>query len=181
MSVAEWFVLNPLTKKFVLRAPGPNTNVGETHPIAYGLIQNDAFNNFGNVTGHYTWYRLSHYAGITGTQGKELREYLLVSRGVSSDPNAGFQLAIPDNGFNPNYSSAKLLYTGMTVRHPGFSGLTTWNIVFGSSLTYVQFSTSGTVSPNGQSFSSISWASKHTCAIHVYLDLPDLPDVLCFT
>jgi hypothetical protein len=154
MSIAEWFGLVPLSKYFVRKStlPGPETNIGPILPIASERIEFDAINITGGVTGNYTWYRLSHYEGIPNTQGKELREYLLVCRGVSSQANASFQLTIPDNGFGPNYSSVKLLYTDMTSRHPGFSGLTTWNIVFGSSLTYVQISTSGTVSPNGQSF-----------------------------
>jgi hypothetical protein len=78
---------------------GPNTNVGQTQPIASGLIQNGVVNNIGGVTGYYTWYRLSHYAGNPGTQGNELREYLLVCRNVSTTANsASFQLAIPKVG-----------------------------------------------------------------------------------
>jgi hypothetical protein len=154
MSVAESFSLLPLAKYFVRKSvtPGPETNIGPILPIASGRIEFDAINRTGNITGNYTWYRLSNFEGTPNTQGKELREYLLVCRGVSSDPNASFQLTILNNGFDPNYSSVKLLYTDMTAKHPGFSGLTTWSIVFGSTLTYFQISTSGTFGPNGQSF-----------------------------
>jgi hypothetical protein len=154
MSVAEWFGLNPLTKKFVERAPGHNTNLGETQPLASGLIQNGAFNNVGNVTGNYTWYQLSHYADTTGTQGKELREYLLVCRNVSATSNsASFQLAIPNNGFNPNYMVFKALYTSMSVTNRGAPGSNTWNFtITEANFDFVQISTSTTFNPNGQSF-----------------------------
>jgi hypothetical protein len=156
MSTAEWFGLVPLSKYYVRKSgvPGPETNIGPILPIASGRIEGDDINRTGNITGNYRWYRLSNFEGTPNTQGKELREYLLVCRGVSSDPNVSFQLTIPDNGFDPNYSSVKLLYTNMTAKHPGATGLTTWSIVFGSTLTYVQISTSssGTFSPNGQSF-----------------------------
>jgi hypothetical protein len=69
-------------------------------------------------------------------------------------PNASFQLAIPEAGFNPDYSTAKLLYTDMSVKHPGASGPTTWNIAFNSTLSHVQISTSSqaNLGPNSQSF-----------------------------
>jgi hypothetical protein len=74
MSVAESFSLLPLSKYFVTKAagPGPNPNVGETQPIASGLIQNDGVKISGGVTGNYTWYRLSHFGGTPNTQGAEL-------------------------------------------------------------------------------------------------------------
>jgi hypothetical protein len=152
--VAENFSLFPLSKYFVAKSPGTKTNVGETQPIASGRIENDALNNVGNVTGNYTWYQLSHYAGTTGTQGKELREYLLVCRRVSAKSNnASFQLAIPDKGFNPNYMVFKILYTIMSVTNPGSPGSNTWTFrVTGANFDYVQISTSTTFNPNGQSF-----------------------------
>jgi hypothetical protein len=61
---------------------GFNSNVGETQPIASGLIENDAVNNIGGVRGYYTWYRLSQYGGTANTQGAQLREYLIVCRNV---------------------------------------------------------------------------------------------------
>jgi hypothetical protein len=72
MSIAESFSLFPLSKYFVVKATGAgfNTDVGETQPIASGLIQNDAVNNIGGVTGYYTWYRLSHYGEVP----QELKE-----------------------------------------------------------------------------------------------------------
>jgi hypothetical protein len=156
MSVAENFSLFPLSKWFVVKATGPgaNTNVGETQPIASGLIQNDAVNITGGVTGYYTWYRLSHYGGTAGTQGKEIREYLLVCRNVSTTSNnASFQLAILDNGFNTNYMVLKALYTSMTVTNPGAPGSNTWNFtVTGANFDFVQISTSTTFNPTRQSF-----------------------------
>jgi hypothetical protein len=53
MSIVENFSLFPLSKWFVVKplpVSGPNTNVGETQPIASGLIENDGVNNIGNVT-----------------------------------------------------------------------------------------------------------------------------------
>jgi hypothetical protein len=152
MSVGDSFTLVPLSNFFVRKTLG-GPNIGSIFPIASGRIETDALNRTGNITGYYTWYRLSHYEGTTDTQGKELREYLLVCRAVSSNADASFQLAIPDGGFNPNYGSVKLLYTQMTATQPGAGGVTTWDIVFGSTLAYVQISTSlGAFAPNGQSF-----------------------------
>jgi hypothetical protein len=152
MSVGDSFTLVPLSNFFVKKSTLPGANFGSIYPIASGRIENDALSRTGNIIGNYTWYRLSHYEGTTGTQGKELREYLLICRTVSSDANASFQLTIPDGGFDSNYGSVKLLYTQMTAKHPGAGGNTTWDIVFGSTLAYVQISTSGTFAPNGQSF-----------------------------
>jgi hypothetical protein len=138
MSVGDSFTLLPLSKFFVRKTvslPGnPDPNLGSIQPIASGFIQTNAINKTGDPVGTYTWYRLSHFTGSPNTQGAELREYLLVCRGVSSGPNASFQLAIFEGGFNPDYSTAKLLYTDMTVKHPGAGGPTTWNIVFGSNI-----------------------------------------------
>jgi hypothetical protein len=149
MSVAESFSLFPLAKYFVTKStePGPNTNVGVTQPIASGRIENDAVNITGNVTGNYTWYRLSQYGGTTGTQGVELREYLLVCRGVSATANScGFSLAIPDGGFNPNYMTFKLLYNSMQVTNPGAHGSNTWNFnISGVNFDFMDISTSTTL------------------------------------
>jgi hypothetical protein len=132
--------------------PGPETNLGSILSIASGRIETDALNRTGNITGNYTWYRLSHYEGTPNTQGKELREYLLVCRGVSSDDYASFQLAIPEAPFNQNYPCAKLLYDSMLAGHPNAPGPTTWSIVFGSTLAYVQIATNRSFAPNNQSF-----------------------------
>jgi hypothetical protein len=80
MSVGDSFTLFPLSKYYVRKstAPGPETNLGPILPIASGRIENDGVGRTGGVTGNYTWYRLSHYEGTPNTQGKELREYLLV-------------------------------------------------------------------------------------------------------
>jgi hypothetical protein len=123
MSVAENFSLFPLFKYFVTKAPGPNPNpnVGVTQPIASGLIENDGVNNIGGVTGNYTWYRLSYYGGTPNTQGVEVREYLIVLRGVSATQNnSGFQLAIPEGGFNTTFQVFKLIYNSMNALTPGF-------------------------------------------------------------
>jgi hypothetical protein len=128
MSVAESFSLFPLSKYFVVKTTGAgfNSNVGETPSIASGLIQNDAIDNIGGVTGTYTWYRLSQYAGNPGTQEAELREYLLVCRNVSTTGNDGsFKLPISDGGFNPNYMAYTTLYSSMIVTNPGAPGSNT--------------------------------------------------------
>jgi hypothetical protein len=151
----ESFGLFPLSKYFVVKTTGAgfNTNVGVTQPIASGLIQNDAVNNIGGVTGYYTWYRLSQYAGNPGTQGAELREYLLVCRNVSITANgASFKLAIPDGGFNSNYMCFTTLYSSMMVTNPGAPGTNTWNFTVTGNSDYVQLSTSTTFNPTGQSF-----------------------------
>jgi hypothetical protein len=156
MSVGDSFTLVPLSNFFVRKStlPGPETNLGSIHPIASGRIENDGVAITGGVTGNYTWYRLSHFEGATGTQGKELREYLLVCRGVSATSNnCGFSLAIPDGGFNPNYIVFKLLYNSMQVTNPGAPGSNTWNFnISGANFDFVDISTSTTFNPNGQSF-----------------------------
>jgi hypothetical protein len=155
MSVAESFSLFPLAKYFVRKSTlhDPNPNVGLTQPIVSGRIENDAVNITGGVTGNYTWYRLSRYGGTTGTQGVELREYLLVCRGVSATANScSFSLAIPDGGFDPNYMTFKLLYTSMQATDPGAPGANTRNFnVSGLNFDFVDISTSTTFNPNGQS------------------------------
>jgi hypothetical protein len=155
MSVAENFSLFPLSKYFVTKTagPSPNPNVGETQPIASGLIQNDGINIIGGVTGTYTWYRLSQYGGTPNTQGVELREYLLVCRNVSTTGNgASFKLGIPDGGFNPNYMTFTALYSSMMVTNPGAPGTNTWNFIVTGNFDVVQLSTSTTFNPSGQSF-----------------------------
>jgi hypothetical protein len=155
MSVGDSFTLLPLNKYFVKKTtePGPQTNIGSIFPIASGRIENDAYNNVGGVTGNYTWYRLSHFEGNPNTQGKELREYLLVCRNVSAVANnCGFTLRIPDGGFDHNYFAYKLLYDSMTVRHPGAPSTNTWNFNITGNSDFVEMSTAATFNPNGQSF-----------------------------
>jgi hypothetical protein len=156
MSVAEWFgITSPLSKYYVRKStlPGPETNLGPILPIASGRIENDASNNVGGVTGDYTWYRLSHFEGNPNTQGKELREYLLVCRNVSAvTNNCDFTLRIPDGGFNHEYLAFKLLYNSMTVRDPRSSSTNTWNFNVTGSSDFVEMSTAATFVPNGQSF-----------------------------
>jgi hypothetical protein len=93
------------------------------------------------------------YGGTTGTQGAELREYLLVCRSVSTTANsASFQLAIPDGGFNPSYMSFTTLYTSMQVTFPGARGSNTWNITVTGNSDHVQLSTSTTFTMSQESF-----------------------------
>jgi hypothetical protein len=62
-------------------------------------------------------------------------------------------LAIPGGGFNPNYMTFRTLYNTMQVTNPGAPGSNTWSFtVTGANFEYVQFSTSTTFNPNGQSF-----------------------------
>jgi hypothetical protein len=145
MSVGDNFTLLPLSKYFVKRTtePGPQTNIGSIYPIASGRIENDAINRTGDVTGNYTWYRLSHFEGTPNTQGRELREYLLVCRDVRANANScSFSLPIPDGGFNPNYMSFKLLYNSMTITNPGAPASNTWNFnISGTNFDYVDIAT----------------------------------------
>jgi hypothetical protein len=153
MSVAESFSLFPLSKYFVTKstAPGPNTNVGVTQPIALGRIENDAVNISSGVTGYYTWYRLSHYAGNPGTQGTELREYLLIFRGLSATShNPSFQLAIPEGGYVLTFLVYRARYDQTNATTPGF-GTHTWTISFPTN-THVQLNTTKTFNPSNESF-----------------------------
>jgi hypothetical protein len=129
MSVGDSFTLFPLSKYFVGKSttPGPETNIGPILPIASGSIEGDAVNRTGNITGNYTWYRLSHFEGTPNTQGKEVREYLVVFRGVSAISNSSsFHLPIPEGGFNTVYEVYILLYNSMRAVTPG-SGAHMWN------------------------------------------------------
>jgi hypothetical protein len=154
MSVGDNFTLVPLSNFFVKKSTLPRANFGSIFPIASGRIETDGVAITGGVTGNYTWYRLSHYEGTTGTQGKELREYLLVCRDVRATSNScGFSLAIPDGGFNPNYMTFKLLYNSMQVTNPGAPGSNVWNFnISGANFDFVDMATSTTFNPNGQSF-----------------------------
>jgi hypothetical protein len=86
------------------------------------------------------------------TQGRELREYLLVCRNVSTtSTTAQFHLLIPDGGIDPDYDTFKFLYTSIDATNPGGSGLTTWNIT-AANPTHVEIASTTTFNPNGQSF-----------------------------
>jgi hypothetical protein len=155
MSVGEWFDLLPLSKYYVRKSitPGPETNLGPILPIASGRIETDGTNNIGGVSGNYTWYRLSNYEGTPNTQGEELREYLLVCRGVSTTGNGGsVKLPIPEGGFDPNYMAFISLYPSMQVTHPGAPGTMTWNFSVTGNFDVVQLSSSSTFPAVGQSF-----------------------------
>jgi hypothetical protein len=156
MSTGDWFTLVPLSNFFVRKTtlPGPNTNLGSIHPIASGRIENDAVNISGNVTGNYTWYRLSHFEGNQNTQGKEFREYLLVCRGVSGTSSIlSFQLFIPDGGFSHSYGTYRALYDQTPATTPGV-GTHNWIISFASNAQRVALDTNtgGAGNPNNESF-----------------------------
>jgi hypothetical protein len=155
MSTGDWFTLVPLSNYFVRKSaqqPGPQTNVGITQPIDSGLIQVDAINRTGNPVGVFTWYRLSHFSGSPNTQGAELREYLLVCRGVSSNSSASFDIPIPEGGFAANYKSATFLYDDFVTTHPGAGVDVTWHITFNPTYTHVHISCASTVTPLFHSF-----------------------------
>jgi hypothetical protein len=154
MSTGDWFTLVPLSNFFVRKSITiPGTNIGSIFPIVSGRIENDAYNNVGGVTGDYAWYRLSHFEGNPNTQGKELREYLLVCRNVSATTNnCSFSLRIPDGGFNNDYLAFRLLFDSMTVKHPGAPSTNTWNFNVTGNSDLVDMSTNSTFNPNGQSF-----------------------------
>jgi hypothetical protein len=133
MSVAENFSLFPLSKWFLTNPPppAPNTNAPELQPILSGRIENDAEENAENATGNYTWYRLSHYAGETNTQGKELREYLIILRGVScSKPVVNFLLNIPDGPYSVTFGTAKAVYDIFEIKDSLGTILYNWSIRF---------------------------------------------------
>jgi hypothetical protein len=153
MSVGDNFTLVPLSNFFVKRTETlPGTNIGSIFPIASGRIENDGIPTGGGVTGNYTWYRLSHYEGTAGTQGKELREYLLICRGVSTTSSpAGFQLYIPDGGFTPGYNAYTLMYTQFFATTTGV-GTHPWDISFPSHLKVQLDTTISGGNANNESF-----------------------------
>jgi hypothetical protein len=155
MSVGDSFTLVPLSNFFVKKSqvsPGPETNLGITQPIDSGFIQVDAINRTGNPVGMFTWYRLSHFSGSPNTQGVELREYLLVLRGVSSEASSSFDIPIPEGAFSANYKSAKFLYDNFVATHPGAGLDITWHITFNPSYTHVHISCASTITPLSHSF-----------------------------
>jgi hypothetical protein len=182
MSVGDSFTLVPLSDFFVRKKvslPGnPDPNFGLIQPIASGFIQTDAINKTGDVVGTFTWYRLSHFEGSPNIQGVELREYLLVCRGVSSGPNASFQLAFPKVGLTRtilprNYSIRTCVLNTLELvdlRHEALSS-DPHSHMFIFLLLFKQI---WALMVRVSSF--MSRASKHTCAIHVFfiLLLPQL-------
>jgi hypothetical protein len=152
MSVGDSFTLVPLSNFFVRKTLG-GPNIGPIFPIASGRIETDGVNINGGVTGNYTWYRLSHYEGATGTQAKEFREYLLIIRGLSAtSSNVSFQLFIPEGGFTPGFFAYRPLYDQMYATTSGV-GTHPWTIGFPSQ-TKVQLDTdtAGAGNPNNESF-----------------------------
>jgi hypothetical protein len=121
----------------------PGTNIGSIFPIASGRIETDGVNINGGVTGNYTWYRLSHYEGATGTQAKEFREYLLMIRGLSATSSpVSFQLFIPEGGFTPGFFAYRPMYDQTSATTSG-GGTHQWTIGFPSQ-TKVQLDTTTT-------------------------------------
>jgi hypothetical protein len=103
MSVAEWFGLNPLSKKFV---PGPGFS-GTTHePVSSGNVTDS------NLTGGtFTWYQLFHFGRTPNNQGVELKTYVLVVRGFTTSTGTGPTDPIPlPQAFNNNFKIYKLFY-----------------------------------------------------------------------
>jgi hypothetical protein len=152
MSVVESFSLFPLSKYFVVKTTGAgfNSNVGVTQPIASGRIENDGVNNIGGVTGNYTWYRLSQYGGNPGTQGAELREYLIVLRGVSATSKILVFNWLSQMEDLPRVFVYRSLYDQTSATIPG-SGTHTWSLTFPTN-THIQFNTTATLNPSNESF-----------------------------
>jgi hypothetical protein len=153
MSVGDSFTLVPLSNFFVKKTETlPGTNIGSIFPIASGRIETDGVNINGGATGNYTWYRLSHYEGTTGTQGKEFREYLLIIRGLSATSSpVSFQLFIPEGGFTPGYFAYRPMYDQTSATTSG-GGIHTWTIGFPSQ-TKVHLDTTTTgFNANNESF-----------------------------
>jgi hypothetical protein len=158
MSVGESFSLLSLSRYFVTKSDqltpsiSPAPNLGLIQPIASGRIENDAANIFDGVTGNYTWYRLSHFAGNPNTQGAELREYLVVFRGLSAtSSNPSFNLAIPEGGFTPGFFVYRAMYDQTSATTTG-GGTHTWTITFPTN-TNIQLNTTATgFNPFNESF-----------------------------
>jgi hypothetical protein len=131
MSVGDSFTLVPLSNFFVKRTETlPGTNIGSIFPIASGRIETDGIVISGGATGNFTWYRISHYEGATGTQAKEFREYLLMLRGVSATSSiVSFQINIPDGGFTPGFFAYRALYNQTPATTSGV-GTHHWTISF---------------------------------------------------
>jgi hypothetical protein len=152
MSVGDHFTLVPLSNFFVKKSTLPGANFGSIFPIASGRIENDAVNIIGGVTGNYTWYRLSHYEGQPNTQGKEVREYLVVFRGVSATAaTSSFHLPIPDGGFDTTYEVFTLLYNTMRAVTVG-SGSHLWDANIVGQGARLEIATSTTFNPTNESF-----------------------------
>jgi hypothetical protein len=152
MSTGDWFTLAPLSNFFVRRSTLSGTNIGSIFPIASGRIENDAVNRIGGVTGNYTWYCLSHFECNPNTQGKEVREYLVVFRGVSATAhNSSFHLPIPDGGFDTTFEVYTLLYNSMRAVTYG-SGSHIWNANIVGQGTHLEIITATTFNPNNESF-----------------------------
>jgi hypothetical protein len=163
MSVGDNFTLVPLSNIFVRRSelpdllpppPPPPPPLIPIPPLISGRIENDGSNIQGNVTGNYTWYRLSIFSGNADTQGRELREYLLVLRGVSANASTGtavFSLPIPEGGFNTTYEVFKLLYDSMSATTPG-SGSHVWTASIPDQGVSIEIRTFVSFNPNNESF-----------------------------
>jgi hypothetical protein len=144
MSVGDHFTLVPLSNFFVKKSqafgPAAHPNLSSTFPIASGRIETDGIVITGGATGNFTWYRLSHYEGATGTQGKEFREYLLIIRGLSATSSTvSFQLFIPEGGFTPGFFVYRALYNQTPATTSG-AGTHNWDLSFPSD-TKVQLDT----------------------------------------
>jgi hypothetical protein len=156
MSVGDHFTLVPLSNFFVKKSqafgPAAHPNLSSTFPIASGRIETDGIVITGGATGNFTWYRLSHYEGATGTQGKEFREYLLIIRGLSATSSTvSFQLFIPEGGFAPGFFAYRPLYDQTYATTSG-GGTHTWTIGFPSQ-SKVQLDTTATgFNPTNESF-----------------------------
>jgi hypothetical protein len=152
MSVGDNFTLVPLSNFFVKRSTLPGANFGSIFPIASGRIENDAINRIGGITGNYTWYRLSHFEGNPNTQGKEIREYFVVFRGVSATANtSSCHLPIPDGGFDTFFEVYTLLYNTMSAVTPR-SGSHNWVANIVGQGTHLEILTNATFNPNNESF-----------------------------
>jgi hypothetical protein len=154
MSVGDSFTLVPLSNFFVRRTGVlPGTNIGSIFPIASGRIETDGTVVTGGATGNFTWYRLSHFEGAAGTQGKEFREYLLIFRGVSGTSSiVSFRIPIPDGGFTPPYGAYRAIYDQTYATTPGV-GTHPWIITFSANAQQVALDTNtGAGNPNNESF-----------------------------
>jgi hypothetical protein len=114
MSVAEWFGLTPLPKKFV---PGPGFS-GTTHePVLSGNVTGSI------VTGRtFTWYRIFHFGGTPNNQGVELKTYVLVVRVFTTSSGLGATDPIPlPQAFDNSFKVYKLFYDSMSTAKANYT------------------------------------------------------------
>jgi hypothetical protein len=114
MSVAKWFGLNPLSKRFV---PGPGFS-GSTHqPVSSGNVTGSIVTG-----GTFTWYRLYHFGGTPNNQGVELKTFVLVVRVFTTSSGLGATNSIPlPQAFDNSFKVYKLFYDSLSTAKANYT------------------------------------------------------------